>query len=97
VQTTPLAYLKDRLHLPAGKQLSSGEKQRILLARCLSYQPEVLILDETLGALDEASAQESLRLVLAQVPTVILVTHQQWLFQGFKHIYRLEAGKLKKV
>ncbi|HAN49522.1 MAG TPA: hypothetical protein DCQ08_00520 [Amoebophilaceae bacterium] len=97
VQTTPLAYLKDRLHHPAGKQLSSGEKQRVLLARYLNYQPEVLILDETLGALDEASAQESLQLVLAQVPTVILVTHRQSLVQGFKHIYRLEAGQLRKL
>ncbi len=97
MQTTPLAYLKDRLHHPAGKQLSSGEKQRVLLARYLNYQPEVLILDETLGALDEASAQESLQLVLAQVPTVILVTHRQSLVQGFKHIYRLEAGQLRKL
>jgi len=56
-----------------------------------------LILDETLGALDEASAQESLQLVLAQVPTVILVTHRQSLVQGFKHIYRLEAGQLRKL
>jgi ABC-type multidrug transport system fused ATPase/permease subunit len=97
VQATPLAYLKDRLHRPAGQQLSSGEKQRILLTRCLSYQPEVLILDETLGSLDESSAQESLQLVLAQVPTVILVTHRQSLVKGFKHIYRLEAGQLKEV
>ena len=97
-ETTPLAYLKDRLHHTAGdagKKLSSGEKQRILLARCLSYQPEVLILDETLSALDEASAQTLLQLVLKAVPTVILVTHRQSLVQGFKHIYRLEAGQLK--
>ena len=97
-QTTPLAYLKDRVYYTtgdAGKKLSSGEKQRMLLARCLSYQPEVLILDETLSALDEASAQALLQLVLKTVPTVILVTHRQSLLQGFKHIYRLEAGQLK--
>lgn len=98
LRTTPFAYFKDRLHHhPTGKQLSNGEKQRMLLARCLSYQPEVLILDETLGALDEASAQESLRLILAQVPTVILVTHRQSFLQGFEHIYHLEAGQLKAV
>ncbi len=97
-ETTPLAYLKDRLHHTtgdAGKKLSGGEKQRILLARCLSYRPEVLILDETLSALDEASAQELLQLVLKAVPTVILVTHRQSLVQSFKHIYCLEAGQLK--
>ena len=92
-----MAYLKDRLHHPTGKKLSGGEKQRIFLARCLSYQPKVLILDETLSALDEASAQELLQLVLATVPTVILVTHRQSLVQYFKRIYRLEAGQLKEV
>ncbi len=96
-QGEPLAYLKDRLHHPTGKKLSGGEKQRIFLARCLSYQPKVLILDETLSALDEASAQELLQLVLATVPTVILVTHRQSLVQYFKRIYRLEAGQLKEV
>ena len=100
IQIIPLAYLKDRLHHAAGdagKQLSSGEKQRVLLARCLSYQPEVLILDETLSALDKASVQALLQLVLATVPTVILVTHRQSLVQDFKRIYRLEAGQLKPV
>lgn len=96
MQTMPLAHLKDRLEEPAGdggKRLSRGEKQRVLLARCLSYKPEVLILDETLSALDEASAQSLLQLVLKSVPTVILVTHRESLVQSFKHIYRLEAGQ----
>ena len=95
VRKVHLGYPQDRLHYPTGKKMSSGEKQRALLARCLSYQPEVLILDETLSALDEASAQESLRLVLANVPTVIVITHRQSLVQDFKRIYRLEEGRLK--
>ena len=96
VQAAPLAYLKDRLHDAAGdggKKLSSGEKQRILLSRCLSYQPQVLILDETLSALDEASAQELLQLVLAAVPTVIFVTHRTSLVQHFQRIYNLEENR----
>jgi ABC-type multidrug transport system fused ATPase/permease subunit len=95
MQEVPLGYLKERLHYPTGQQLSSGEKQRILLARCLSYQPAVLILDETLSALDEIGAQVSLQHVLATVPTVILVTHCHSLARYFEYIYRLEEGQLK--
>ncbi len=97
-QTTPLAYLKDRMYHTMGdrgKKLSGGERQRILLTRCLSYQPEVLILDEALNALDEASAQELLQLVLEAIPTVILVTHRKSLIQKFKYHYCLEHQKVK--
>ncbi len=97
-QTLPLAYLMERMEQSIsgeGKRISGGERQRILLARSLSYQSEVLILDETLSALDEESAQALLRLVLSTVPTVIFVTHRQSLVQDFQHIYRLEAGKLQ--
>ena len=100
VQTMPLAYLKDRLYESIGdqgKKLSSGEKQRILLARCLAYQPEVLILDETLSALDEENAQNLLKMMLAQVPTVILVTHRASLLKDFQVIYALEKGRLVAV
>ncbi len=98
--TTPVAYLKERLRHTTeetGEKLSGGEKQRILLNRCLSYQPQILILDETMSNLDEASAQALLQLVLDSVPTVILVTHRQSLIQRFKQVYKLEAGLLKSV
>ncbi len=94
---TPLAYLKDHMHQPtgnAGEKLSGGEKQRILIARCLAYKPAVLILDETLSALDEAGAQDLLKLVLKEIPTVILVTHRSSLVKGFTHIYHLKEGHL---
>ena len=97
-QTTPLAYLKDRMYHAMGdrgKKLSGGEKQRVLLTRSLSYRPQVLILDEALNALDEASAQELLQLILKTVPTVVLVTHRKSLIQKFKHIYCLETNQLK--
>lgn len=97
VQVMPLGYLKDRMNQPAGdagKKLSGGEKQRILIARCLTYKPEVLILDEALSVLDETSAQDLLKMVLAQVPTVILVTHRQSFLKDFGHIYHLKEGKL---
>jgi phosphate transport system ATP-binding protein len=66
----------DRLKSPASG-LSSGQQQRLCLARALAVEPEVLLCDEATSALDPISAQrieEQLRSIKSET-TIVMVTH----------------------
>ena len=63
------------------QQLSGGQQQRVALARAIVFQPDILLLDEPLGALDR-KLREEVQVELRHLQrtlgiTTILVTHDQ--------------------
>ncbi|SDE70583.1 spermidine/putrescine transport system ATP-binding protein [Thermus arciformis] len=83
-------------------QLSGGQKQRVALARALVNEPEVLLLDEPLSALDaklRAEVQVELRNLQRRLQaTFILVTHDQEEAMAVSdRIGVMEAGRLLQV
>jgi ABC-type iron transport system FetAB ATPase subunit len=96
--------LVEALGLPADAldwpvtRLSSGERQRLALARTLVQRPAVLLLDEPTGALDEASVgrvEALLRGELERGTAILLVTHAAAQAERLAHTrLRMEGGCL---
>jgi putative spermidine/putrescine transport system ATP-binding protein len=74
------------VHLPQTanrlpRELSGGQQQRIALARCLVYQPSIILMDEPLGALDR-KLRDHMQLEIKRIhremgTTIVYVTHDQ--------------------
>lgn len=83
-------------------QLSGGQQQRVAIARALVYEPELVLMDEPLGALDRQLREEmqyEIRRIQEEVGvTMIYVTHDQGEAMVLSdRIAVFEAGQIKQL
>ncbi|PCS24114.1 ABC transporter ATP-binding protein [Candidatus Enterovibrio escicola] len=88
--------LGDRInHKP--NQLSGGQKQRVAIARALVNDPQIILADESTGALDSKSGSEIEALfneLHSEGRTLILVTHNNALAERTKRVITIKDGKV---
>lgn len=101
-----LAYFeKDLENLPRGLEtlvgekgvsLSGGQKQRVSIARALIKNPEILILDDSLSAVDAKTESSIIRNIQTERSgkTTIITTHRLSSVQHADHIIVLDEGQI---
>jgi putative ABC transport system ATP-binding protein len=78
-------------------QMSGGEKQRTAIARALARQPALLLADEPTGALDSASGEGVVQLLLSlhrEGTAVVVITHDRDLAARFDRQASMRDGAL---
>ena len=82
-------------------QLSGGEQQRIVIARALLNNPEIILADEPTGNLDPETSEALLRLLTEihrEGKTIIMATHDYPIIQKFPaRKIVCEAGSIRKL
>ena len=83
-------------HTPG--RLSGGQKQRVAIARALVGEPSVILADEPTGALDGATAEEVMRLLVGLNArdgiTIVVITHDASVAARCSRQARIVDGKL---
>lgn len=84
------------------RELSGGQQQRIALARCLVYQPSLILMDESLSALDR-QLRENMQVEIKRIhretgATIIFVTHDQEEALALSdRVCLMNAGRIEQI
>ena len=80
------------------RQLSTGQRQRVAVARSLAHQPRLILADEPTASLDKGSERDVVdllfRLAREQGCAITLVTHDHRILDVADRVFHLEDGRL---
>jgi ABC-type lipoprotein export system ATPase subunit len=82
-------------HYPG--EMSGGEQQRVVIARALINDPEIILADEPTGNLDSHASQEIMKILKDlhhSGRTIVLITHDQELARQAQRIIQITDGRL---
>ena len=89
--------LQEKAHTRA-ERLSGGERQRVATARALVTRPEIVLVDEPTGHLDDETGRRIIEVLLEyrtqRGATMLVATHDQRLMEHADRILRLQDGCL---
>lgn len=81
------------------RSLSGGQKQKVALARALICEPQIILCDEPTGALDSASTDEVLRILLdikSKGTTLVVATHNPIFAKYSDRILNIKDGSISE-
>jgi ATP-binding cassette subfamily B protein RaxB len=95
IMKMPMAY--QSLIGDMGAALSSGQRQRIMLARALYRDPDALFLDEGTANLDEEN-EAAIGDLIARLPiTRVVIAHRPALIKRADIVLRLDQGRIVRL
>jgi ABC-type bacteriocin/lantibiotic exporter with double-glycine peptidase domain len=77
--------------------MSSGQRQRLLVARALANPKPIMVLDEPTANLDQACAQQTIKAILNSPKTAIVALHDHRLLGDFDRVITLCAGQIQGI
>lgn len=94
VQEMPMGY--DTLLEENGSNLSTGQKQRLAIARAMLRKPDILIMDEATGNLDVKTEDRIRRMIdeVTQNITCVIIAHRLNTIKNCDYIYVMDKGKV---
>lgn len=83
----------------SGNNFSSGEKQRLAIARAILHNPKILILDEATSSVDTKTEQQIQQALtrLTTGRTTIAIAHRLSTLRGAQRLVVMEKGEIKDV